>query len=63
KINTVDRQLVFTVALLKDIGKVVLSQYVGDSFEEILALAPMDLDAQLIALDEMAAELWEYNKE
>lgn len=36
---------------------------VGDSFEEIIALAPMDLDAQLIALDEMAAELWKYSQE
>jgi putative nucleotidyltransferase with HDIG domain len=33
-----DNHLLFTAALLKDIGKVVLSQYVADSFEKITFL-------------------------
>lgn len=35
KKNVVDKHLVFTAALLKDIGKVVLAQYVADEYEEI----------------------------
>ncbi|MDY6949956.1 MAG: HDOD domain-containing protein [Thermodesulfobacteriota bacterium] len=34
--------VVFTAALLKDIGKVVLSQYVADSFEKINGLVSQD---------------------
>jgi putative nucleotidyltransferase with HDIG domain len=36
--NIPDLHLVFTAALLKDIGKVVLEQYVGDGYEKIKAL-------------------------
>ena len=35
QIGAKDIHLIFTAALLKDIGKVILSQYVKDSFEEI----------------------------
>jgi putative nucleotidyltransferase with HDIG domain len=35
KIGAKDIHLIFTAALLKDIGKVILSQYVKDSFEKI----------------------------
>ena len=35
KIGAKDKHLIFTAALLKDIGKVILSQYVKDSFEKI----------------------------
>jgi putative nucleotidyltransferase with HDIG domain len=35
KNNVADKHLVFTAALLKDIGKVVLEQYVADEYEEI----------------------------
>ena len=36
--NIVDTQLVFTASILKDIGKVILSQYLSDSHDEIRTL-------------------------
>lgn len=38
KLGTENRQMIFTAALLKDIGKVILQQYVGDSFRDIFGL-------------------------
>ena len=36
---------------------------VGDAFEEILIDATLNLGEQLIALDQLAAELWEYTQD
>lgn len=38
KTNLADRQLVFTASMVKDIGKLVLSQYVSEKYEEIRGL-------------------------
>ena len=64
--------LVFTAALLKDIGKVVLSQYVADSFEKINLLVTqygysfMEAEKAVIGIDHaelggMVAEKWGYS--
>ena len=64
--------LVFTASLLKDIGKVILDQYVGDAFEEINALvAEKDLtfreaEKQVIGIDHaelggLVAESWNFS--
>jgi putative nucleotidyltransferase with HDIG domain len=64
--------LVFTAALLKDIGKVVLSQYVGDSFEKINLLMSqygysfMEAEKAVIGIDHaelgaMVAQRWGYS--
>jgi len=37
-----NKNLVFTAALLKDIGKVVLDRYVSDSFQKIMSLVDKD---------------------
>ena len=36
---------------------------IGDAFEEILLDGTLDVEEQLIALDQLAAELWEYTRE
>ncbi len=36
---------------------------VGDAFEEILNDGTLNLEEQLIALDQLAAELWEYTQD
>ena len=38
KTNLADKQLVFTASMVKDIGKLVLSQYVSEKYEEIRGL-------------------------
>lgn len=38
KINLGNRNIIFTAALLKDIGKTVLDRFVSDSFEKIITL-------------------------
>ncbi|PKN25109.1 MAG: chemotaxis protein, partial [Deltaproteobacteria bacterium HGW-Deltaproteobacteria-21] len=64
--------LVFTAALLKDIGKVVLSQYVADSFEKINLLVTqygysfMEAEKAVIGIDHaelggLVAEKWGYS--
>ncbi len=42
-----DSNLIFTAALLKDIGKVILSQHVGDSYEKINTLVAADMGRPL----------------
>ena len=64
--------LVFTASLLKDIGKVILDQYVGDEFEEINALVEekhmtfREAEKQVIGIDHaelggMVAESWNFS--
>ncbi|RJR34755.1 MAG: HDOD domain-containing protein [Desulfobacteraceae bacterium] len=64
--------LIFTSALLKDIGKVVLSQYVADSFEKINLLVNqygysfMEAEKAVIGIDHaelggMVARKWGYS--
>ena len=36
---------------------------IGDAFEEILIDGTLDVEEQLLALDQLAAELWEYTRE
>ena len=36
---------------------------IGDAFEEILIDGTLDVEDQLLALDQLAAELWEYTRE
>ncbi len=66
-----DVHLIFTAALLKDIGKVVLNQYVADSFEKINALVTvhnytfMAAEKEVIGIDHaelggMVAETWQF---
>ena len=40
--NTPNSQLIFTAALLKDIGKVILHRYVGEMFEDIFRLVEQE---------------------
>ncbi len=64
--------LIFTATLLKDIGKVVLDQYVGDAFEEINALVEekqmtfREAEKQVIGIDHaelggLVAESWNFS--
>jgi putative nucleotidyltransferase with HDIG domain len=64
-----DEHLVFTSALLKDIGKVVLEQYVAESAQEIMTLVEhqkrsfQEAEKQVIGIDHaelgaMTAEVW-----
>lgn len=64
--------LIFTAALLKDIGKVVLNQYVRDSFEKINALVThkgftfREAEKEAIGIDHaelggMVAESWNFS--
>lgn len=67
-----DAHLVFTAALLKDIGKVVLSQYVADSFEKINALVTdqgytfKEAEKEVIGIDHselggLVAKAWQFS--
>ncbi|MBW2641657.1 MAG: HDOD domain-containing protein, partial [Deltaproteobacteria bacterium] len=67
-----ETHLIFTAALLKDIGKVILSQYVKDSFDEINALVTeqnftfKEAEKQVIGIDHaelggMVAENWSFS--
>jgi len=64
--------MVFTAALLKDIGKVVLSQYVADSFEKINALVAgggysfREAEKEVIGIDHcelggIVAKTWQFS--
>ena len=74
KENGCDTQLVFTSALLKDIGKIVLNQYVGDAFEEIMSRVSEkgstfeEAEKQVIGIDHatlgaMVARTWHFSFE
>ena len=67
-----ETHLIFTAALLKDIGKVILSQYVKDSFDEINTLVTeqnftfREAEKQVIGIDHaelggMVAESWNFS--
>jgi putative nucleotidyltransferase with HDIG domain len=67
------RNLVFTAALLKDIGKILLSQYVMNSFDRINSLVSennysfMEAEKEVIGIDHaelggMVAEQWKFNE-
>jgi len=67
-----DAHLVFTAALLKDIGKVVLSQYVADSFEKINTLVTdqgytfREAEKEVIGIDHselggLVAKAWQFS--
>lgn len=64
--------LIFTAALLKDIGKVILDQYVGDVFEEINSMVEgrnltfREAEKRVIGIDHaelggMVAESWNFS--
>ena len=64
--------LIFTSALLKDIGKVILSTYVKDSFKDVLALVQqkdisfIDAEKEIIGIDHAelgakVAERWQFS--
>lgn len=67
-----DTHLIFTAALLKDIGKVILNQYVKDSFDKINALVTKqnftfrEAEKEVIGIDHaelggMVAENWKFS--
>ena len=67
-----DANLIFTAALLKDIGKVILSRYVGDSYKKINALVAekgfsfREAEKEVIGIDHaelggMVAETWKFS--
>ena len=69
-----NNHLVFTAALLKDIGKVVLSQYVADSIDKINGLVSegglsfREAEKEVIGIDHadlggMVAEKWNFSSE
>ncbi len=73
KVGRVDEHFVFTAALLKDMGKLILSQYVADSFEEINQLVTVEnfsfreAEKKVIGIDHaelggMVMEKWEFSK-
>ena len=66
--------LLFTSALLKDIGKVVLNTYIKDSFEHIITLMEknsysfIEAEKEIIGIDHaelgaIIAEKWDFNPE
>ena len=70
--NIPDVHLVFTAALLKDIGKVVLEQYVGDGYEKIKALVATgrwsfrEAEKEVLGIDHaelgaMVARVWQFS--
>jgi putative nucleotidyltransferase with HDIG domain len=72
KKGTGDGHLAFTAALLKDIGKVVLSQYVSESFEKIHSLVTdkgytfREAEKEIIGIDHselggIVAESWQFS--
>lgn len=67
-----ESHLIFTAALLKDIGKVILNQYVNDSFEKINILVTeerftfREAEKKVIGIDHaelggMVAEAWNFS--
>ena len=67
-----DTHLIFTAALLKDIGKVILNQYVKDSFDKINVLVTKqnftfrEAEKEVIGIDHaelggMVAENWKFS--
>ena len=69
-----DTSLIFTAALLKDIGKVVLDQYVEDSFKEIIAALLKndctfnEAEKKVLGIDHaelggLVAEKWNFSNE
>jgi len=67
-----ETHLIFTAALLKDIGKVILDQYVGDAFEQINTtvleqnLTFREAEKQIIGIDHaelggMVAKSWNFS--
>ena len=67
-----ETHLIFTAALLKDIGKVILNQYVKDSFDKINALVTeqnftfREAEKEVIGIDHaelggMVAENWKFS--
>lgn len=67
-----ETHLIFTAALLKDIGKVILSRYVEDSFEKISVLVAeqgfsfREAEKEVIGIDHaelgaMVAETWNFS--
>jgi putative nucleotidyltransferase with HDIG domain len=70
--NIKDSHLIFTAALIKDIGKVVLSQYVEDAFEKIIGLVAeegisfREAEKRVIGIDHsmlggMVARKWKFS--
>jgi len=66
--------LIFTAALLKDIGKVILDQYVGDAYEQINTVVQeenltfKEAEKQIIGIDHaelgsMVAKSWNFSPE
>ena len=66
------KHLVFTAALLKDIGKVILDRYVGDSFHKIIQLVEKkdfsfrEAEKRVIGIDHaelggIVAKMWEFS--
>lgn len=73
RVETVDAHFVFTAALLKDMGKLILSQYVSDSFEKINTLVTekkfsfMEAEKEVIGIDHaelggILMEKWQFGK-
>lgn len=71
-IGEVDVHLVFTAALLKDIGKVVLEQYVAESLEKIKALVSTgnisfrEAEKKVLGIDHaelgsLVARIWQFS--
>ena len=67
-----ESHLIFTASLLKDIGKVILSQYVGESFKKISALVKQqgytfrEAEKEVIGIDHselggIVAETWKFS--
>ncbi|GAI70407.1 unnamed protein product, partial [marine sediment metagenome] len=63
---------IFTSALLKDIGKIILNTYVKDSFEDIIEIVQnkgltfIEAERDIIGIDHaelgaIAAERWNFN--
>ena len=72
KAKVVDAQLVFTVGMVKDIGKVVLSQYVSEAYEKIRMLVDdsgysfREAEAAVLGIDHaqlgaLVAQLWRFS--
>lgn len=67
-----NKQLIFTAALLKDIGKVILDRFVGDSFAKIdhlvthTGLSFKEAEKKVIGIDHaelggLVAEMWDFS--
>jgi putative nucleotidyltransferase with HDIG domain len=70
--GTGETHLIFTAALLKDVGKVILDQYVGDAFEQINTMVEKqnltfrEAEKQVIGIDHaelggMVAKSWNFS--